>query len=204
MNVDTEFILKSIFLVLAGVFLLRVAGRKSISQMTLAQTVIMISIGSIIIQPIIETSVVRTVVATAIFIFALIVLEWLQVRFNFVEKFVTGKSKVLIHNGQIQTQQLKKHRLTVDQMEMFLRQQGISKISDVKTATLEPNGQLGYELKEDARPLTIGEFKKMINPSMLNPSYLPLYENNDSQKDTDQLFDEIKNGKRDEHKNYLQ
>jgi len=31
---------------------------------------------------------------------------------------------------------------------------------------IEPNGQLGYELKEDAKPLTIGEFKKMMNANL--------------------------------------
>ncbi|UNT53582.1 hypothetical protein [Lysinibacillus capsici] len=28
---------------------------------------------------------------------------------------------------------------------------------------LEKNGQLGFELKEDAKPLTVGEFKKLMN-----------------------------------------
>ena len=195
--------MKSFLLVISGIILLRIAGRKSISQMTLAQTVIMISIGSIIIQPIIETSVIRTITATVIFILTLIIIEWTQVKFNFMEKFITGKSKILIDDGNIQTDQLKKHRLTVDQLEMFIRQQGISKLSDIKTATLEPNGKLGYELKEDAKPLTIGEFKKMINPSMLNPSEMPIYQNNDNQNSSDQLFDELKYQHKTEHPNHL-
>ncbi|WP_138419218.1 DUF421 domain-containing protein [Aquibacillus sediminis] len=204
MNVDLEFVLKSFLLVFAGVLLLRIAGRKSISQMTLAQTVIMISIGSIIIQPIIETSVVRTIVATAIFILSLIILEWAQLKFNVIEKLITGKSKVIIEDGKIQSDQLKKHRLTVDQLEMFIRQQGVSKLSDIKTATLEPNGKLGYELKEDAKPLTIGEFKKMINPSMLNPSYLPIYPTHDQTENNDHLFNELKNGNKSDNRDYLQ
>ena len=202
-KIDVEFIMKSFLLVISGIILLRIAGRKSISQMTLAQTVIMISIGSIIIQPIIETSVIRTITATVIFILTLIIIEWTQVKFNFMEKFITGKSKILIDDGNIQTDQLKKHRLTVDQLEMFIRQQGISKLSDIKTATLEPNGKLGYELKEDAKPLTIGEFKKMINPSMLNPSEMPIYQNNDNQNSSDQLFDELKYQHKTEHPNHL-
>nr|WP_204501066.1 YetF domain-containing protein [Aquibacillus albus] len=198
-----QFIFNCFLLVVAGILLLRIAGRKSISQMTLAQTVIMISIGSIIIQPIIETSVVRTLIATTLFVLTLIIVEWLQLKFNVIEKLVTGKSKILIENGQLQTQQLKKHRITVDQLEMFIRQQGINQLSDIKTATLEPNGQLGYELKEDARPLTIGEFKKMMNPSMLNSSYLPIYPNNDNQKQQDQLFDELKYQNNSKHDDYL-
>ncbi|MRH45159.1 DUF421 domain-containing protein [Aquibacillus halophilus] len=204
MDVDLRFIANCFLLVFAGIFLLRVAGRKSISQMTLAQTVIMISIGSIIIQPIVETSVVRTLIATGIFIFSLILTEWLQIKFNFIEKLVTGKSKIVIQDGQIQYDQLRKRRLTADQLEMFVREKGISKISDVKTATLEPKGKLGYELKEDARPVTIGDLKKMIHPSMLNPSQLPLYPNNDQQQSNDQIFDEIKSNHKSEHPDYLQ
>jgi uncharacterized membrane protein YcaP (DUF421 family) len=163
----TDTILNALILVLAGVLLLRLAGRKSISQMTLAQTVVMISIGSIIIQPIVETSVVRTVVAAFIFVGALILMEYLQVKFNVVEKFITGKSKVIIQNGELQLNNLRRLRFTIDQMEMRLRQQGISNISDVKTATLEPNGQIGYELIDEAKPLTVREFKRLMQ--MTNP-----------------------------------
>ena len=130
---------ESLLMVVAGLFLLRFAGRKSISQMSLAQTVVMISIGSIIIQPIVESSVWRTLLAASMFILALIVMEYLQVKFNFMENFITGKSKIVIEQGELKTKNMKKLRFTADQLEMRLRQQGINRISDVKTATLEPN-----------------------------------------------------------------
>ncbi len=53
-------------------------------------------------------------------------------------------------------------RLTIDKLEMHIRQQGVSNISEIKNATIEPNGQLGYELMPDSRPLTVGEFKKLM------------------------------------------
>ena len=43
---EWDFVWKAILIVLAGTILLRIAGRKTISQMTLAETVIMIAIGS--------------------------------------------------------------------------------------------------------------------------------------------------------------
>ena len=92
---------ESLLMVVAGLFLLRFAGRKSISQMSLAQTVVMISIGSIIIQPIVESSVWRTLLAASMFILALIVMEYLQVKFNFMENFITGKSKIVIEQGEL-------------------------------------------------------------------------------------------------------
>jgi uncharacterized membrane protein YcaP (DUF421 family) len=183
-----DFVWKSLILVFAGILLLRVAGRKSISQMTLAQTVVMISVGSIIIQPIIEDSVWKTIVATAIFVASLLLMEYLQLKFNFFEKFITGKLKIIIENGQIDVKSLKKLRFSVDQLEMRLRQQGVTKITDVQYATLEPNGQLGYELKPDAQPLTVGEFKKLMS------SLLPNNQQNQSNTNQPDLFEEIKEG----------
>ncbi|MBU4643019.1 DUF421 domain-containing protein [Bacillus toyonensis] len=163
-----NFIWDSVILILSGILLLRLAGRKSISQMTLAQTVVMISIGTIIVQPIVEKSVLKAIVSALIFVVSVVILEYLQLKSNAFEKFITGKSKTVIENGVLNVSNLKKMRLTVDQLEMRLRNQGISKIEDVKTATLEPNGQLGYELQEDAKPLTVGDLKKLIQPQFLN------------------------------------
>ncbi|WP_264739069.1 DUF421 domain-containing protein [Cytobacillus firmus] len=183
-----NFAWQSVILVFSGVVLLRVAGRKSISQMTLAQTVVMISIGSIIIQPIIEKSVWKTIVAAGIFVGALILMEYLQVRFNFVEKFITGKSKIVIENGKLKTANMRKLRFTADQLEMRLRTSGITKISDVKIATLEPNGQLGYELMNDAKPLTVGEFKRLMGEMILQSAVQP------APQASDDIFQELKKG----------
>lgn len=167
-----NFILEAFILILSGILLLRIAGRKSISQMTLAQTVVMISIGTIIVQPIVEKSVLKAIVSALIFVISVVILEYLQLKSNAFEKFITGKSKTVIENGILNVVALKKMRLTVDQLEMRLRNKGISKIEDVKTATLELNGQLGYELKEDAKPLTFGDLKKLIQPQFLNQNMM--------------------------------
>jgi uncharacterized membrane protein YcaP (DUF421 family) len=198
---DFTFIWQTAFLILSGILLLRIAGRKSISQMTLAQTVVMISLGTIIVQPIVQKSMWKAIAGAAIFVAAIVILEYLQLKFNFFEKFITGKSKIIIQNGQLNIKNLKKLRLTVDQMEMRLRNKGITKLEDVKYATIEPNGQLGYELKDDAKPLTVGEFKKILN------DYLPaiimnMEEKQDSAKQD--LFQELNNSKKQHNPKYLQ
>ncbi|MDA7028082.1 DUF421 domain-containing protein [Bacillus sp. CLL-7-23] len=159
---DFTFILKTLLLILTAIILLRISGRKSISQMTIATTVVMISIGTIIVQPIIETSVLKTITAATIFIIVLLSIEFLKLKFDSFESLISGKAILLIENGELQVQNLKKHRLTVDEVEMRLRTQGISKMSDVKHATLESNGQIGYELIDDAKPFTLGEYKKFL------------------------------------------
>ncbi|XXM71660.1 DUF421 domain-containing protein [Lysinibacillus sphaericus] len=154
MMLDMHLIWKAILVVLGGTLLLRIAGRKSISQMSLAQVVIMIGIGSLLVQPIAGESIWTTLFMGLILVLSLVVIEYMQIKADWVEKFITGRSKVLIKNGELQTDTLKRLRLTVDQLEMKLRQNQIRTLSDVQEATLEPNGQVGVILKESSRPAT--------------------------------------------------
>ncbi|WP_449354922.1 DUF421 domain-containing protein [Virgibacillus natechei] len=204
---EFDWIWKAVVIIIGGTLLLRLAGRKSISQMTLAQTAIMIGIGSLLIQPVAGENIWVTFGVGAILVLTLIVMEFLQIKGDFFENLITGKSKVLIENGTLNEKNLRKLRLTVDQLEMNLRQQNITRISEVQWATLEPNGQLGYALKPEAQAATKKDLQQletmqqtldqivhhlgMMNANQANPQPLPP----DQQED---LFAEVK---RKSHKN---
>lgn len=163
MDFSFGFIWKAALIVLGGTILLRIAGRKSISQLTLAQVVIMIGIGSLLIQPLAGDNVWNTLFVGLILVTSLVIIEYAQLKFNFIEKFITGKSKVIIENGQLNEKNLRKLRFTVDILETQLRQQSISKISDVQYATLEPNGQIGLILKEPKQAATKEDISNVMN-----------------------------------------
>lgn len=151
---DLNWIWKSVLIVIAGTMLLRLAGRKSISQMTLTQTVIMIGIGSLLVQPLAGHKLWTTIGVGTVLVLTLIVMEYAQLKSDRVETWITGKAKILVENGILQVKTLKKLRLTVDQLEMKLRQQNIASIQDVEWATLEPNGQVACQLKKGMRSAT--------------------------------------------------
>ncbi|MCM3316342.1 DUF421 domain-containing protein [Rummeliibacillus stabekisii] len=195
-------ILKTLLLILSGVILLRISGRKSISQMNLSTTILMISTGTILVQPIAGQGITHTIMAVGILVLLVLFLEYLQLKFNAIEKLITGKSKVVIENGKLNIRNIKKVRLTIDQLEMRLRNQGVSRYQDIKTATIEPNGLLGYELMDEAKPLTVGEFKKIMETYQRDIS---------SQTTTDAatqqptIFDELtEKPKEYDHPDYLQ
>lgn len=191
---------KSLILMAVAILLLRMSGRKSIAQMTLAQTILMIAVGTIIVQPIVEKSILKTIVGAAVFVSVVLILEYLQLKFNAIEKFLHGNSKIVIENGTLNIQNLKKLRLSVDQLEMRMRNEGIAKIEDVKFATLEPNGLLGYELMDDAKPLTVGELKKILDLYFsTGTAGLPK-----ETKDQSNIFTEIRQPNTKNHPDYLQ
>ncbi|WP_339166641.1 DUF421 domain-containing protein [Paenibacillus sp. FSL R5-0341] len=157
-----DWIWKSVLLVLIGMILLRIAGRKSISQMSVATTVIMISIGTTIVQPIANHELGKAIGSASVFIATLLVVEQLQLKFNVFERLMSGSSKIVVEDGKVIIPNLKRMRYTMDQLEMHMRQNGITSVDDLETATVEPNGQLGYVLKRHARPVKIGDLEEIL------------------------------------------
>ncbi|MGO1469377.1 MAG: DUF421 domain-containing protein [Tissierella sp.] len=159
---ELAWIWKSVLIFIIGTLILRIGGRKSISQMTISQTIVMIGLGSLLVQPVAEKGLFVTFGAAFILVVLMLTAELLQVKLDFVETFISGKSVVVVENGKLKINELKKVRLTVDQLETRLRQVGISSIEDIKYATIEISGQLGYELKDDKKPLTREEFLSIM------------------------------------------
>lgn len=160
---DLSWIWQTTLIFIVGTFLLRVGGRKSISQMTMSQTIVMIALGALIIQPVAGRGLLITFLASALLVIMMIIAEYLQINVDLLETFFSGKAVVVIENGKPDIKSLKRIRMTIDKLETRLRQAGISSIKDVKYATIEVSGQLGYELMDNKKPLTKEDFVKLMD-----------------------------------------
>ncbi|WP_151734256.1 YetF domain-containing protein [Paenibacillus tengchongensis] len=96
----------------------------------------------------------------------------MQLKFDWMERLFNGRAKLLVENGQIQTRNLHSLRMSVDQLEMRLRQNGIARISDVKYVTLKPKGELGYELMRHAQQVTVGDLERLLQVRLAAPPEL--------------------------------
>jgi uncharacterized membrane protein YcaP (DUF421 family) len=81
---------------------------------------------------------------------------------SFIERYAIGEATLVINDGKIITESLKKLRITQGQLEMRMRQKGISYVSDVKIGTIETDGEFGYELMPHAQPLTQEALMKIM------------------------------------------
>ncbi|WP_075981377.1 DUF421 domain-containing protein [Bacillus massilinigeriensis] len=182
---NLSLIWQTILIFIVGTIILRIGGRKTISQMTIPQMVMMISIGTLLIQPVSGRGLWTTFGIAGILVVSLIITEFIQLKFDNAETVISGKAVPVIENGTLIESNLKKLRLTVDKLEERLRQVGISSVCDVQYATLESNGQLGFTLKPEKQPATKEDIQNLIkfiqNGQLLNT-------NNQSQNN---IFNEI-------------
>lgn len=169
---DLSWILQTVLIFFVGTFALRIGGRKSISQMTISQTIVMIALGELLIQPVAGRGLLITFLVAFLLVFLMMITEYVQIKLDFLENLFSGKAVIVIEDGKLNIKNLKKLRLSIDRLETRLRQAGISSIEDVQYATIEVSGQLGYELKDNKKPLTkedlaylmieISQMKEMI------------------------------------------
>ena len=111
---DINLIWQSFLIFVVGTLFLRIGGRKTISQMTIPQTVIMIAIGTLLIQPVAGHGLLNTFMVAGLLILYLLAAEFIQLKIDKTESAISGKAVPVIENGTLNESTLKKHRLTVD------------------------------------------------------------------------------------------
>lgn len=163
MSFSIPLIFKTIFTIIYGALILRIAGRKSLSQMTIPQTVVMLAVGTVLIEPLVGNQLIDTFIIVAVAVFTLIMIEFIEIKIPYFKKLFTGDPVIIIKDGEIDRESLRRVRMTIQQVEMELRQASISNASEVKWATLEPNGQFGYILKNEYQSISKKEYQHLLN-----------------------------------------
>ena len=85
---------------------------------------------------------------------------------------VCGTPSILIKNGQLQQEAMRKNRYTLDELLEELREQGISTIQDVKYAVLENSGQLSVLLWNKKQPPTAEQLGLDLEDDVFLPMIL--------------------------------
>lgn len=157
-----NILFESIILILTGIIVLKLTGSKSVSQMTRAEIIIVVSIGRIIVEPVLSRKVVPSIFAAIIFSIMLLIIHFLELKSRKVEQFLNGNSIVIVENGEILKKNLMRAKMSEQQLFMQLREKGIQDITSLQQVTAEPNGRIGYQLTTKAQPITSEMLEKLL------------------------------------------
>ncbi|WJH36068.1 DUF421 domain-containing protein [Paenibacillus sp. CC-CFT747] len=156
------YIWQALLILFIGFVLQRLSGKKTVSEMTGLEIITLLAIASVIGEAVSAHGFWKITITLVLFVFLLMAIQYLALKLNLVEKWLIGRSTLVIRDGRLLKGNLKRLRLSVDQLEAKLREKSITSIADVRTAAIEINGQLGYELYRQARPVTVGELEKLL------------------------------------------
>ena len=146
----------SSLLSIAVLFLLaKLMGTKQVSQMTMFDYVVGITIGSIAAELATELEEpLRPLTALIVYGVTAFVISILTNKFLKVRSIVTGKPLVLLENGAIYRENLKKARLDLNEFLTYCRIGGWFDLNQLQSAVLEHNGVVSFLPKESDRPAT--------------------------------------------------
>jgi len=96
--------------------------------------------------------------------------SYLGLKFSKVRILTDGQPVIVIKEGKILEEKLKKLRINMDDLSMLLREQNVFSVQEVYHAVFEPNGKLSIILKPENQPIT----KKDQNIFTFKPTYIPM------------------------------
>lgn len=147
-----EKILRPIFVYAFLVISLRLSGKRELVQLNPFDLVVLLTLSNTVQNAIIgdDNSVSGGIIGAT----SLLIVNYLVVRFLYghkrLDQLVEGRADVLIENGQVSTERLKKELISHSQLEAAARKQGFESLSEVQKCVLEPGGNLTFVGKKPA------------------------------------------------------
>lgn len=150
-----QAVLYSLVVFILLVVLARLIGKKLLAQMTFFDFVIGITIGTIG-GAFVTTEVKGFYVLISPIVLALLVIltGYIALKSVPVRKLLEGEPLVIIQNGKIFEENMRKIRYHMDDLMMQLREKNVFDLSEVEFAVLEPHGQLSVLKKSQNLPVT--------------------------------------------------
>ncbi len=139
----------------------KILGKQQLSQLAFFDYVLGITIGSIAAELTIDLSSRAWPHWVGLLTWAILgyLMEWITLKWRYAAKYIVGEPAVIIMNGKIMENVLRKMRFTVSDVMELLRNKDIFDLSQVDFAILESNGQLSVLRKPEYEPLTAKDMK---------------------------------------------
>jgi uncharacterized membrane protein YcaP (DUF421 family) len=141
-----DIVLRSIVLFVFLVVLMRVLGRRELSSMEPFDLVVLIVVGDLVQQGVTQQdySVTGAVLSVGTFGVLTVFVSWISFRFPRARPVLDGRPVVLLEDGRPIEDNLRRERITLEELAAQGRVNGIEKLERVKWAVLETGGQVSF------------------------------------------------------------
>jgi uncharacterized membrane protein YcaP (DUF421 family) len=142
--------------------LTKLMGNREMSQLSMFDFIIGITIGSIAAEMATEIEeFMKPLVAMMVYAVLSVLISYINCKSMVARRFFTGKSLILMEDGKIYNKNLMKAKLDVNEFLMQCRNQGYFNIDSIHSAILEPNGRISLLPKSSKRYATPEDLKIM-------------------------------------------
>jgi len=137
-----EKILRSVVIYVFILLAFRFTGKRQVGQLTPFDLVVLLIISNVVQNAVIGPD--NSLGGGLLGAVVILALNWLVVELTFrskrLRRLLEAEPTLLVHNGRILHDNLRRERLTLDDLHAALRRAGVADLGHVRVAVLEENG----------------------------------------------------------------
>jgi len=141
-----DIVWRAAFVFFLILLLTRIVGRRELSSLQPFDLILLVVIGDLVQQGVTQSDFSLTGSALAIGTFAVLTVAVSYVSFKMpsIRPYLDGEPVIIVQDGELIERNLKRERLTPEEVAEEARQHRIASLADVRWAVLEANGKISF------------------------------------------------------------
>ena len=141
-----DLVLRTVFVFVLILIVTRAVGRRELSSMEPFDLILLVVIGDLVQQGVTQSdySITGTTTVVATLGLLLVATAWVSFRFTKLRPLLEGEPSLLIADGRLIEKNLRRERMTLEEVRAEARQNSIGSLDDVRFAVLETNGRISF------------------------------------------------------------
>lgn len=164
-----DVVIRSLVSIVVLFLITELMGKKQLGQLNMFDYIIGITIGSLAASLSIDESIdyVYGVVSIVIYGASAALISFLTTKSIILRRFFSGKPSVIMNDGNIHYDNLKKSKLDISDLLQLARQNGYFDLSQIRYCVLEPSGKVSFLPKAKYTPVTPNDMKLKVSENGL-------------------------------------
>jgi uncharacterized membrane protein YcaP (DUF421 family) len=141
-----DLVIRTVYVFVLIFVVTRAVGRRELSSMQPFDIILLVVIGDLVQQGVTQSDYSLTGATTVVSTIGLLTVltAWLSYRVRRLRPVLEGEPVVLVSDGRVLERNVRRERMTIDELEAEARLQQISSLDDVRFAVLETNGKISF------------------------------------------------------------
>ncbi|MGZ4447934.1 MAG: DUF421 domain-containing protein [Nocardioides sp.] len=147
-----EIVVRALVVFLFLWMVTRAVGRSTLGELSTFELLLYVTMGDLVQQGVTQQdySVTAAMLAVGTFATATVLLSWLQWRMPRARPLVTGRPLLVMEDGHPLEDAMRSQRLSMPDLLVSAREQGIRRLADVEYAVLEADGRVSFFTRQPA------------------------------------------------------
>ena len=141
-----DLVLRTVFVFLLVMLITRAIGRRELGTLAPFDLILLVVVGDLVQQGVTQNdfSITGTLIVLSTLAVLIVATSYASFRSPRLHRVFEGEPIVLVEHGEVIEANLRRQRMTADELAAAARIHGVARLSKVRFAVLETNGEISF------------------------------------------------------------